>query len=108
MTFKSIDLQMSVPRTQEFSGQHGQALHKPTADQNQLANQSAKDTEQLRGKNTGIEHAIGLHVRSEQDGQQDNANQNDRRKRAADESMETEADQPPAHPFKGHHLDIKL
>lgn len=108
MTFKSIDLQMSVPRTQEFSGQHGQALHKPIAEQNMLANQSAKNTEELRAKNTGIEQAIGLHVRSDQEAQQGNDRQKARRKNPEDEHSEKEGDSPPVHPFKGHHLDIKL
>lgn len=108
MTFKSIDLQMSIPRTQEFSGMQSQANHKPVADQNTLADQTAKHTEQLRSKNTNIEQTTGLHVRSEQDGHQGNAYRNTNRKRQEDETIEKTQEQAPAHPFKGHHLDIKL
>ncbi len=108
MTFKSIDLQMSVPRTQEFSGMHGQAIHKPVADQNMLAAQTTKQTELARGKNSAIEQSNGLHVRSGNDGQQGNAYQKPSQKRSDSETADSEQEQPPAHPFKGHKLDIKL
>lgn len=109
MTFKSIDLQMSVPRTQEFSGMHGQAIHKPVADQNKLAEQTSKQTELLRGKNTAVEQSNGLHIRSDQEGQQDKAHKQARRSQAEPESGDGEQEpQQPTHPFKGHKLDIKL
>lgn len=108
MTFKSIDLQMSIPRTQEFSGMHGQAIHKPIADQNMLAAQTSKHTEQIRRKNSGIEQAAGFHVHSEHEGQQGNAYRNARRKRPEAEASDSDLEQSPAHPFKGHKLDIKL
>ncbi|OBZ16905.1 MULTISPECIES: hypothetical protein [Bacillales] len=108
MTFKSMDLQMSVPRTQEFSGMHGQAIHKPVADQNMLAAQTTKDTELARGKNSAVEQTNGLNVRSEKDGRQEDANQQGRRKRSEIGAAESEQEHPPTHPFKGHRLDIKL
>lgn len=108
MTFKSIDLQMSVPRTQEFGGMHGQAIHKPAADQNMLASQTTKQTELARGKNTAIEHTSGLHVRSENDGHQGNAYQKQIHQRSESENADSEQEQPLPHPFKGHKLDIKL
>lgn len=108
MTFKSIDLQMSVPRTQEFSGKHGQAIHKPIADQNMLANQNIKNTELLRTKNTAIEQSNGLNIRSDQESGQGNANQKPRRKLSQGDLEDDEQEQTPAHPYKGHRLDIKL
>ncbi|WP_169083054.1 hypothetical protein [Paenibacillus sp. PL91] len=108
MTFKSLDLQMSVPRTQEFSGMHGQAIHKPVADQNMLAAQSTKETELARGKNTAIEHTNGLNVRSDKEGNPDHANQQAKRKRSETDDAESMQEQPPAHPYKGYKLDIKL
>ncbi|MNE60993.1 hypothetical protein D3C80_1561760 [compost metagenome] len=85
----------------------GQAIHKPVADQNALAEQSAKQTEQLRGKNTAVEHTTGLQVRSEQEGKQQNGYKNAKRKRAGGDA-EADSEQTTAHPFKGHNLDIKL
>lgn len=108
MTFKSIDLQMSVPRTQEFSGMHGQAMHKPVADQSMLANQTSKQTELLRGKNTAIEQSSGLHIRSGQEDGQGNAYQKAKQKRSDSSSEVEEQEETPAHPYKGHRFDIKL
>lgn len=108
MTFKSIDLQMSVPRTQEFSGKQSQIMHKAVVDQNTLANQAAKNTEELRSKNTGIEQATGLHVRSDQGEQKGNAHPKASGKRQSDESEEQGEGTQPSHPFKGHSVDIKL
>ncbi|WP_138751562.1 hypothetical protein [Paenibacillus sinopodophylli] len=107
MTFKTIDLQMSVPRTQEFSGQHGQAIHKPVADQNALAAQTTKETELLRGKNTAVEQSNGAHIHSEEDSQ-GNAYQKAKQKRLKQNSDQEEQEHPPVHPYKGHRLDIKL
>lgn len=108
MTFKSIDLQMSIPRTQEFSGMHGQAIHKPVTDQTMLAAQTTKQIELARGKNSAIEQANGLHVRSEHDEQQGNAYRKPSKKRSDSDTADSEQEQPPPHPFKGHKLDIKL
>ncbi|WP_141500753.1 hypothetical protein [Paenibacillus luteus] len=108
MTFKSIDLQMSVPRTQEFSGMHGQAIHKPVADQNKLAEQTSKQTELLRGKNTAVEQSNGLHIRSDHEGQQDKGHKQAKRNHSEQESEDGEQEPKPTHPFKGHKLDIKL
>ncbi|MBD2870711.1 hypothetical protein [Paenibacillus arenilitoris] len=109
MTFKSIDLQMSVPRTQEYGGMQGQAIHKPVAEQNMLADQSAKHTERLRSKNTGVEQSAGLQVRSGNENRAGDggAHKSEKRKRTAEEPDDS-AGQQPVHPFKGHRLDIKL
>ncbi|MDQ8733332.1 hypothetical protein [Paenibacillus sp. LHD-38] len=108
MTFKSIDLQMSVPRTQEFSGKHGQAIHKPVVDQNMLAAQTTKQTDLLRGKNTAVEQSNGAHIRNDQERQQGNAYQKARRKPLETAPEDHVEEHPPTHPFKGHRVDIKL
>lgn len=107
MTFKPLDLQISVPRTQEFGGMQSQAAHKPTADQTALADRASKQTEQLRAKNTAVENTAGLKVRSEQE-QKGAAYRKAARKRSARDQTEEQAEDQPAHPYKGHNLDIKL
>jgi hypothetical protein len=108
MTFKPLDLQMSVPRTQEFSAQHGQALHKPVADQTALADQSAKHTEQLRRQNTAVEHTTGQQIRGDQERNQEKQGHSPGKKQQEDAESGQSAEAAPVHPFKGHHLDIKL
>ncbi len=108
MTFKPLDLQMSVPRTQEFSGQHGQALHKPVADQTMLAEQAAKQTEQLRRQNSAVEQASGQQIRGDQERNQEKQGRSGEARQHAQEESGQSSEAAPVHPYKGHHLDIKL
>lgn len=108
MTFKPLDLQMSVPRTQEFSGMQQQAAQRPVSEQNILANQSAKQTEEMRTQNTAVESSSKPQVRTGAEGGDKNAYGKRSRKRDGNGSSEEEPLTEPAHPYKGHHLDIKL
>ncbi|MFF2888102.1 hypothetical protein [Paenibacillus sp. NPDC057967] len=108
MTFKPLDLQMSVPRTQEFSGMQQQAAQRPLAEQNMLANQASKQTEELRNQNTAVEQSSKPQVRADQDGANDGGYKRGTRKKADGTDEELPADEPAVHPYKGHHLDIKL
>lgn len=84
-----------------------QAAQKPVADQNMLAAQSAKETEQMRSQNAGIEQTDKSQVRTNQEGKQSGDNRQFSRKRSEEAAADDETDAP-AHPYKGHHLDIKL
>ncbi|MGO4375995.1 hypothetical protein AB4Z21_35665, partial [Paenibacillus sp. MCAF20] len=81
----------------------------PLADQSALAGQASKETEQLRSKNTGVEQATGQKVRSDQDQSKESGGQrSSASKRTAGEQADDQTEAKPAHPFKGHNLDIKL
>lgn len=108
MSFKPLDLQMSIPRTQEFSTMQSQAAHKPVADQNMLANQSAKDTELMRSQNSEVEQSDKPKMRMNEDGQHGSSYRNGSGNRKEDKDKEDGADPTPVHPYKGHNLDIKL
>lgn len=108
MTFKPLDFQMSVPRTQEYGGKHQQSLQRPIAEQTMLASQSAKQTEELRHQNTGIEKSSNLDVRADQESAGGNAYKKQKKKRASSKQDQETGQETPAHPFKGRHFDIKL
>ncbi|REK76535.1 hypothetical protein [Paenibacillus paeoniae] len=108
MTFKPLDLQMSVPRTQEFSGMQQQAAQRPLTEQNMLANQASKQTEEMRNQNTAVEKSSNPQVRADQDGANDGGYKRGNRKKGVGTEEESGVDEPPVHPYKGHHLDIKL
>lgn len=108
MTFKPLDLQMSVPRTQEFSSMQQQAAQRPLSEQNILANQASKQTEELRNQNTAVEKSSKPEVRADQDGANDGGYKRGGRKKEDGSDEEALAEDPPVHPYKGHHLDIKL
>lgn len=100
---------MIVPRTQEFSGMQQQAAQRPLSEQNILANRSSKETEELRSQNTAVEQSAKAQVHADQEGSQGSKYYKAVRKRKSDQPGEDEtSSEPPVHPFKGHHLDIKL
>ncbi|MGO4106820.1 hypothetical protein [Paenibacillus sp. YAF4_2] len=108
MPFKPIDLQWSIPRTLEASGTQSQTNHKPIAEQTRMAELASKQTEQLRSKNTGVEHTGGPNVRNERDRQGGNPYLA-KRKRKPEESQDMpEGGRQAEHPYKGHHVDISL
>ena len=104
MTFKSIDLQMSIPRTPEASGIHAQQLHKPIAEQQMLAMAAEKRTERLRRRNTGVDETEGQTIGDRQGKQQPGGQEHrrDKRRQAGAQAA------PPAgnHPYKGKHIDL--
>jgi hypothetical protein len=109
MTFKPLDLQMSVPRTQEYSGMHQQAAQRPVTEQSMLANQSSKQTEELRHQNAALEQSSKLDVRANQEQSGGKAYKRKSRKPRPDSSAGTDTDpEQPVHPYKGHHFDMKL
>jgi len=105
MTFKSIDLQMSIPRTPEASGIHGQLLHRPVAEQQLLANNAAKETEELRHKNAEVEETGGQKIRD--DREQSSSRQQGQKRHGKPDDDPANA-QPSIHPYKGKHIDISL
>jgi len=105
MTFKSLDLQMSIPRTPEASGLHGQQLHRPVAEQQMLANHTAKETEERRHKNAEVEETGGQKIRDER--QPGSGRQQGQRRQGKQDADPVQA-QPGIHPYKGKHIDISL
>ena len=108
MTFKPLDFQMSVPRTQEYGSMHQQSIQRPIAEQTMLASQSAKQTEELRRQNTGIEKSSNLDVKADQESAEGNAYYKQKKKRSSANQVQETGQEPPAHPFKGHRFDMKL
>jgi len=107
LAFKSLDLQLSIPRTQDVGMLQSQAAHKPIADQNLLANQTAKETELKRTQNSELEKAAKANVQTNDQGNSNNKGQRGSRSKRLS-SNESESGEAPAHPYKGHHLDISL
>jgi hypothetical protein len=108
MSFKSIDLQMSIPRTPEASGYHGQQLHKPVTDQNRLANVASDQTVELRHKSTGLQETTGQTIRDRQKENESQLSGQAKRPDREEEGAEEEESVPQQHPYKGKHIDISL
>lgn len=107
MAFKSLDLQMSIPRTQDVSILQSQAAQKPIVDQNLLANQTEKETEEKRTKSSQLEKPIKAQIQTSDQGKAQQEGQTGEQSEQRD-ANEAEPGEATAHPFKGHHLDISL
>lgn len=107
MPFKPIDLQHSIPRTPELSSHQAQQNQRPVVEQTRLEDVQVKQTELARGKNSGVEQTIGLNIRQDQGGN-NGGGDSQKRKRQTDQQNASDEEKPPAHPYKGHYVDISL
>lgn len=102
MTYRSLDLQISIPRTPEAGGLQSQMMNRPMIEQQKLADESLKTTEQLRQKSSEVEETLETAIRDDQQGQ--SSGEQDRQGAETDAEKEV----PAPHPFKGRHIDISL
>ncbi len=103
MAFKSIDLQISLPRTAEMSPLAGHQQHRPMTEQAMLAQQAVKNTEQMGQRLLKSESSSKGEIADRQHrggGQQSSQG----RKRSGKTAPEQE--NRPEHPFKGKHIDF--
>ncbi|MEF2244536.1 MULTISPECIES: hypothetical protein [unclassified Paenibacillus] len=107
MAFKSLDLQMSIPRTQDVSILQSQAAQKPIVDQNLLANQTERETEEKRTQSSQLEKSAKAQVQTSDQGKAQQEGQKGPRSKRRD-ANDADPNEAPAHPYKGHHLDISL
>jgi len=106
MSLKSIEMQIAIPRTTEAGMVQNQLLHKPVADQTNLAEQASKMTEEMRHKNGKVDETTGLNIREKQ--QRDQPRKlNKRYGKNNNQAKEEEAERV-EHPYKGHHIDLSL
>lgn len=82
-----------------------QAMQRPVTEQSLLENQSAKKTEEQRSQNSAVEGASKAMVHTNGEGAEQHHSNKDSKRQNEKEEMDSEA---PAHPYKGHHLDITL
>ncbi|WP_026297054.1 hypothetical protein [Paenibacillus daejeonensis] len=104
MTYRSLDLQISIPRTPEAGGLQSQMMNRPMIEQQKLADESLKTTEQLRQKSSEVEETVETAIRDDQQGQARGKQDQQPNEEKAEAAPET----PAPHPFKGHHIDISL
>ncbi|MBB3109419.1 hypothetical protein FHS18_001471 [Paenibacillus phyllosphaerae] len=113
MTYRSIDLQVSVPRVHEQSATQQQAIHRSHAEQTRFETDAVKQTEVQRTQNTAIESGNQANVdehRLKEDRGLKNKRKRSRQSQAgADEEKNAEiAANESKHPFKGKHIDISF
>lgn len=101
MSLKAIEMQIAIPRTQEASNVQNQHNHKPVSDQNMLAEQTVKNTENLRHRSTRLDESSHSHVADQESNNQQSQSPYSKRKKSQKDEV-TQAE----HPYKGHHIDL--
>lgn len=105
MSYKSIDLQTSLPRTAEMSPLAQQQQNKAMAEQAMLAQHGVKDSERQAQRTAKSEQSAKGEISDRK--HRDNERQQSKRKRhAGDEEQNRESLS--EHPFKGKHIDFTL
>jgi hypothetical protein len=106
MSFKSIEMQVAIPRTNDAGLMQNQLNQKPVADQSALAEQSKRLTEEQRTRSVKAESPVESRVRNEdQQRRQQGNNHSGQRQYQRDEKS---SPSPSPHPYKGKHIDLSL
>jgi len=108
VSYKSIDLQTSIPRVAEIAPiQHHQQT-KSAMEQAMLAGQAVKTAEQQAQRKTKAEPSSHRSI-SEREPKQGRQRGNDAsRQRKSGDGAGSEQPEAPLHPYKGHHIDLSL
>ncbi|SDW27003.1 hypothetical protein [Paenibacillus sp. CF384] len=107
MPFKPIDFQISIPRTPENSLHQQQLNQRPVAEQMRLENDTAKQTELLRNRNTAVEQNIDTKIKDNRQ-RESQSKQNRKKKQDGGAGVAAETDHGQKHPYKGNHIDISM
>ncbi|WP_223066798.1 hypothetical protein [Paenibacillus caui] len=108
MDLKPVELQIAVPRTSEASRIHQDQQSRPQLDQQQLAGQNIRSSEQQRMRSNQVDESSQPEVREEAK-QSSSGNQGHQRGgRRQERSDHPNQSHPAEHPFKGKHIDFSL
>lgn len=105
MSYKSIDLQTSLPRTAEMTQLAGQQANKTIAEQAALAQHGLKEAERQARRMTKTESSAKGQIADRQNKDQDKQQTGQRKKSSGEEQTGEVISE---HPFKGKHIDYTL
>ncbi len=103
MSLKPVELQIALPRTTEAGKIQNGLQHRPALDQQQLAGQNVKQTEQLAQRSSEVDESAESALRDREGGGQQPGGHS-----APPKPQKTEAAHDAEHPYKGHRIDLSL
>ncbi|SEN33043.1 hypothetical protein [Paenibacillus sp. OV219] len=109
MPYRPIDFQVSIPRTPDQGVLQNQLNHRAHADQARLENDTSKQTELARSRNTAVEQSSEPQIKNNR--QRDHQSPSKQKKQNQQAEGAEGSDQGPEesqHPYKGKHIDISL
>ncbi|WP_433943308.1 hypothetical protein [Paenibacillus sp. SN-8-1] len=104
MDFKSVELQIAVPRTSEAGRIQQDAMHRPMHHQHSLENQNIKNSDRERKRSAQVDESSHASIKNEHR----HPNHHEGNHQQMEDTQEQEKDKAAEHPFKGHHLDLSL
>jgi len=104
MTFRPVDMQVSMPRSVELTSLQQQQQQRPTIEQGLLGQQAMKTAEQEAARSAKTEAASHGTV-SERQPRERKKGYPPSSKKSSQEQSEEE-NKAPEHPYKGRHIDF--
>ncbi|OXM16011.1 hypothetical protein [Paenibacillus herberti] len=106
MPYRPIDLQLSVPRTQELGNQQSYLQGRLAAEARMQGEQAVKQTELDRSRSTELESRgdSKISYREKESGSGESPDKQEQASRSETDPKPQQIE----HPFKGHRLDIRL
>ncbi|GAB6988941.1 hypothetical protein [Paenibacillus pini] len=105
MSMKSVELQIAIPRTSEAGKIQNELHHRSSQEQQFLAGQQIKASQQMRQRSTEVDESAHTEVRDEGKPKYSGQQATDEHKSQQETEQRTHAAE---HPYKGHHLDVSL
>ena len=103
MSLKPVELQIAVPRTTEAGRIQNELQHSPSADQQQLAAQNVKQSQEMTQRSTEVDDTSDTALRDDGGrGKNTGGNSQQDKHHKSDGSPDAE------HPYKGHRIDLSL
>lgn len=102
MSYKSIDLQTSLPRALEMTPLQHQQQQRPATEQSLLGQQVMKEAEHDAKRSVKADSTSNGTISERDPHNQGNHNSNHKKK----QSHEQEENKPTEHPYKGKHIDF--
>jgi hypothetical protein len=109
MSFRSVEMQIAIPRTSEIGHAQNHLMQKPVYDQEALAAKMMLQKERELKQSTKIDEPDGLVVRDERQAGKGDPGKKERKKgKTQGDAGETYGSAKSGHPYKGHHIDFSL
>ena len=109
MSFRSVEMQIAIPRTSEAGSVQNHLSQKPVYDQAALAAKSIEQKERQLQQSAKVDEAAEPQIRDDQQrgskGRRDRSGAKPKSGKTNNASGSPEGNH---HPYKGHHIDFSL
>lgn len=106
MSFRSVEMQIAIPRTSEIGSVQNHLMQKPAYDQALLAAKASQEKERHLRQSVKIDEPSASLIRQRQRG--NDGKDREQKKNHNDRSQADTGGEQTLHPYKGRHIDFSL